>query len=327
MNGISNEIHNSDKIKNESLSQKIQDQKFVEEDNKSLIIDKDVYTMDDQCNPDKADERVIDDNQDLIPDEDCGKIVFSRIEDIPTQPDNPKFISNFNNESPEDDKYVNDTSGNGYTKLKFEINFPNKKTNLATKPSSTFAELSNRLGPTVNLNHRKLAPPQASNIKTNVNGSKDDPSVTSPKEENKSEAVVENGFEFDIQSANTVAEDMDLDDDEDENDVNANEDDDDVVYLKTSKSRSKSRSYSRSRSRSRSRSYSYSRSRSRSYSYSSYSRSRSRRSRYSYSRSRSRSYSYSSYSSRSRSRSRSLSIPRRRGSPSFLDRRRITRFV
>lgn len=60
----------------------------------------------------------------------------------------------------------------------------------------------------------------------------------------------------------------------------------------------------------RSRSYDRSRSRSRS---SSYSRSRS---------SRSRSYSYSS-----RSRSRSPSIPRRRGSPSFLDRRRITRWV
>ncbi|OQR67811.1 hypothetical protein BIW11_13295, partial [Tropilaelaps mercedesae] len=68
--------------------------------------------------------------------------------------------------------------------------------------------------------------------------------------------------------------------------------------------------WSGSRERSRSRSYSRS-------SYSSRSRSRSRR--YS-SRSRSRSY------SRSRSRSRSPSIPRRAGSPSFLDKRRITSF-
>ncbi|XP_022656509.1 serine/arginine repetitive matrix protein 2-like isoform X3 [Varroa jacobsoni] len=96
----------------------------------------------------------------------------------------------------------------------------------------------------------------------------------------------------------------------------------------------RSRSHSRSRSRSgsarsrRSRSGSGrrstsrrpgSRGRSRSYSRSSYSsRSRSRSRRYS-SRSRSRSY------TRSRSRSRSPSIPRRAGSPSFLDKRRITR--
>ncbi|XP_065558348.1 serine/arginine repetitive matrix protein 2-like isoform X2 [Artemia franciscana] len=78
------------------------------------------------------------------------------------------------------------------------------------------------------------------------------------------------------------------------------------------------RSRSPSRLSSRRSNHSSSRSRSRSYSSRSCSRSRSRsRSRsHSYSRSRSRSY--------SRSRSRSPSIPRRAGSPSFLDRRRIT---
>ncbi|KAG8187666.1 hypothetical protein JTE90_005518 [Oedothorax gibbosus] len=97
-----------------------------------------------------------------------------------------------------------------------------------------------------------------------------------------------------------------------------------------SRSRSRSTSLASDRS-SRSRSYSHRRTKSRSQSYS---RSRSR----SKSRSRSRSKSYSrsvsidsrsrsrSYSSRSRSRTddRSPSIPRRRGSPSFLDKRRIT---
>ncbi|XP_035214914.1 serine/arginine repetitive matrix protein 2-like isoform X2 [Stegodyphus dumicola] len=95
-----------------------------------------------------------------------------------------------------------------------------------------------------------------------------------------------------------------------------------------SKSRSKSRSKSHSKSCTKSRSKTRSKSRSRTHSRSpskscskSYSRSRSR-SVSIYSRSRSR-----SYSSRSRSRSiaRSPSIPRRRGSPSFLDKRRITR--
>ncbi|KFM62722.1 hypothetical protein X975_05415, partial [Stegodyphus mimosarum] len=94
-----------------------------------------------------------------------------------------------------------------------------------------------------------------------------------------------------------------------------------------SKSRSKSRSKSHSKSCTKSRSKTRSKSRSRTHSRSpskscskSYSRSRSR-SVSIYSRSRSR-----SYSSRSRSRSiaRSPSIPRRRGSPSFLDKRRIT---
>ncbi|VVC88856.1 unnamed protein product [Leptidea sinapis] len=114
--------------------------------------------------------------------------------------------------------------------------------------------------------------------------------------------------------------------------------------VKSSRSRSQSRSASRSRSRSRSsrsRSRSYSSSRgsrsSRSSSYSSRSSSRSSRSSSRSTRSsrtmtgvyadyRRSSVSHRSQSrSKSRSKSRSPSIPRRAGSPSFLDRRRITR--
>jgi len=77
----------------------------------------------------------------------------------------------------------------------------------------------------------------------------------------------------------------------------------------------------KSRSRSRSRTRSYSRSRSRSCSYSSSSRSRSRGSSYcSFSNKRQRSRSRS----RGRSRSGTPDIPIRRGSPSFLEKRRIT---
>ena len=237
-----------------------------------------------------------------------GKLVFTKIEDIPTLSENPKFI----NISRVESKLVSSTGNcNGnYTKLKFEMrttaNSSSSKNNQpGSKTSSTFALLSNRLGPTVNLNHRKVGP---TNQKLGENCKK----------------VVENGEGVGvIQSANTVAEDMEIDENEDQEleevveEVLEGEEEEEVIYLKTSRSRTKSRSYSRSRSRS----YSSSRSRSRSYSsYSSRSRSRS----YSSSRSRSRSYSYSSYSSRSRSRSRSPSIVRRRGSPSFLDKRRIT---
>ena len=80
----------------------------------------------------------------------------------------------------------------------------------------------------------------------------------------------------------------------------------------------------KSRSRSRSRTRSYSRSRSRSCSYSSSSRSRSRGSSYcSFSNKRQRSRSRS----RGRSRSGTPDIPIRRGSPSFLEKRRITRYL
>ena len=268
-------------------------------------------------------------------DRDSGRIIFSRIEDIPTQSENPRFVNIA--DSKIEDKVGNgrkseDVEGCSYTKLKFEINFLNKKPNLAAKPLSTFAELSNKLGPTVNLNSRKLPPPlNQKPFSNDISANKSSENGFHFTDEKEKNAVKENGFVFDVASANTVAEDMDLDDEDEDvgNVISVNQEieDDEIVILKTSKSRSKSRSPSRSRSRSRSRSYSYSRSRSRSYSYSSYSRSRSRGYSYSRSRSRSRSYSYSSYSSRSRSRtrSRSPSIPRRRGSPSFLDKRRITR--
>jgi len=255
---------------------------------------------------DPADEENTTKIEDLTQNDE-GKILFSKIEDIPTVSDNPKFINIFTTDS----KTIGSTeSSNGsYTKLKFEMKPTSKKNQLVNKtaPSFTFAELSNRLGPTVNLHNRKVGMTNAKSLGVEA------------RDRNKEE-VEEVGCGA-IQSANTVAEDMELDENEDQQ---VEEEEEEVVYLKTSKSRSKSRTRTRSysRSRSRSRSYSYSRSRSRSYSYSSYSRSRSRS--YSYSRSRSRSYSYSSYSSRSRSRSRSPSIVRRRGSPSFLDKRRIT---
>ena len=231
---------------------------------------------------------------------------LEKIEDIPTVSDNPKFINIFTTDSRITGS--SDSSTGSYTKLKFEMKPTSKRNHLVNKAaqSSTFAELSNRLGPTVNLHSRKVGGNGVKSL-----------GVEARERNNEGEDVGCGA----IQSANTVAEDMELDENEDQ----VEEEEEEVVYLKTSNSRSKTRSRSRSysRSRSRSRSYSYSRSRSRSYSYSSYSRSRSRS--YSYSRSRSRSYSYSSYSSRSRSRSRSPSIVRRRGSPSFLDKRRITR--
>ncbi|XP_053956443.1 serine/arginine repetitive matrix protein 2 isoform X4 [Anastrepha ludens] len=84
----------------------------------------------------------------------------------------------------------------------------------------------------------------------------------------------------------------------------------------TSRSRSSHYSSSSSRSHSRTRSHSHRSSRSRSHSHSSHSSCSTRSS--------SRSSSSSGSSGSSRTGSRSPSIPRRRGSPSFLDRRRIT---
>ena len=270
-----------------------------------------------------------------------GRIVFSRIEDIPVEGEAPRFITIAGSGVATSSCQPLDP---GTARLKFEIQVPRARGGLATTALSTFAELSNKLPPTVSLNTRKLPPvpgrdaSTSSSSKVATSGERSGHTGSSLVTEERS-PVKENGFVFDLESANTVAEDMDLDEDEDEEveEVKPVEDDE-VVFLKTSKSRSKSRSFSRSRSRSRSRShsrgrsrsysYSRSRSRSRSYSYSSYSSySRSRSRGYSYSRSRERSYSYSSYSSRSVSRSRSPSIPRRRGSPSFLDKRRITRWV
>jgi len=213
-----------------------------------------------------------------------GKIIFSKIEDIPCRADSPTL--EFENEPKNVSEIENKETTS--TKLKFEINVPQKRNQLTTQTSSTFAELSNKLGPTVSFNHRKIG------INHNIKNPLLEQKTTENRKIGKKPIV--NGES----TTNVGTEVVQLDNDEAE----------EVVFLKSSKSRSKSII------RSRSRSYSSSRSRSRSYSRSSYSRSRSR----SFSRSRS----YSSYSSRSRSRSRSPSIQRRRGSPSFLDKRRIT---
>ena len=239
--------------------------------------------------------------------------------------ENPKFINISRTESTMVSS--NENCNGNYTKLKFEMKTPAnssaaKRNQQVNKTSSTFAELSNRLGPTVSLNNRRVGPASHKNGGAEGKDENCKKNGDCKAVENCVEAGTagEGGGGGGIQSANTVAEDMEIDENEDQEvEEIVEEEEEEVIYLKTSRSRTKSRSYSRSRSRS----YSSSRSRSRSYSYSSsYSRSRSRS--YSSSRSRSRSYSYSSYSSRSRSRSRSPSIVRRRGSPSFLDKRRIT---
>merc|ERR1719483_899427 len=201
-----------------------------------------------------------------------GRIIFSKIEDIPTRPDSPNLLENGNSHHLNDKDECNKKE-NTPTRLKFEINIPQKKISLPTQTQSTFAELSNRLGPTVNFNNRKLG------INHNIKNPLLEPRERETKKENK---------EIKPKETNTIQIDVD--------------ETEDVVYLKSSKSKTRSSDIKRSRSRS----YTYSPSRSRSYSYSSYSRSRSR------------SWSYS------RSRSRSYSIQRRRGSPSFLDKRRIT---
>ena len=185
--------------------------------------------------------------------EDRGGIIISRVEDIPTQSENPRFIniadSSLDTGSDHRSESVESCS---YTKLKFEINFLNKKPNLAAKPLSTFAELSNKLGPTVNLNSRKLPPPlnqkPSNNDITSNKSCENGLHLTDEKEKNE---VKENGFVFDVASANTVAEDMDLDDEEEDvgTVISLHQDieEDEVVILKTSRSRSISRSRSRSR--------------------------------------------------------------------------------
>jgi len=230
-----------------------------------------------------------------------GRIIFSRIEDIPTRPDSPKYSENRNGcqNIPVNDKSECNKKENTSTKLKFEISIPQKKISLPTRTQSTFAELSNKLGPTVNFNSRKLG------INHSIKNPLLEPRVMETNLKNKKQNIK-------LNKTNAMNE-KDL--------VHIEADEiEEVVFLKSSKSRSKSRSRHNKRSKSRS-SY-YSRSRSRSYSNSSSSRSRSRSRSWSYSRSRS----YSSFYSRSRSRSksRSPSIQRRRGSPSFLDKRRIT---
>ena len=267
--------------------------------------------------------------------EDCsganeGGIIVSKIADIPTRPEwferQTKTLTSraFREVKVVETKKIDNNS----SKLKFEFHIPAKRLALKTNPAaSTFAELSNKLKPTQSLSSRKLPAFQPS--------PKPPPEVKQAVLKPNNPIIVKNGVEPESQNESDALPDI-----VHIKDVNGNKSKRKVESRsrsrswsgsgngggrRGSRSDSGSRSSTYSRSRSRTRSYTYSRSRSRSYSYSSYySRSASRSPSY-YSRSRSRSY-YSSYSSRSRSRSRtrSPSIVRRRGSPSFLDKRRIT---
>ena len=78
------------------------------------------------------------------------------VESITTVSDNPKFINIFTTDSRITGS--SDSSTGSYTKLKFEMKPTSKRNHLVNKAaqSSTFAELSNRLGPTVNLHSRKV---------------------------------------------------------------------------------------------------------------------------------------------------------------------------
>ena len=145
-------------------------------------------------------------------------IVFSRIEDIPVEGEAPRFITIAGSaaatsscSAPQDP---------GAARLKFEIQLPRARGGLATTALSTFAELSNKLPPTVSLNTRKLPPvlpgrDASSSSKVATSGDKSGHTGSSLVTEEKT-PVKENGFVFDLESANTVAEDMDLDEDEDE---------------------------------------------------------------------------------------------------------------
>ena len=86
-----------------------------------------------------------------------GKIIFSKIEDIPTRPDRPKLSET---KSPSPNPPMNEKNElnkkETSTKLKFELNFPQKRISVPSHTQSTFAELSNKLGPTVSFNTRKL---------------------------------------------------------------------------------------------------------------------------------------------------------------------------
>ena len=240
-----------------------------------------------------------------------GKIIFSKIEEIPTFPLSPKphqekrFETNSFVSSEIPAKVMKGP------KLSFQMNGPSKIA-AAPKTTSTFAELSKKLGSRrklkksiaaaaveetkkifVSTRETKKMPPLREHIKDMKDGTDDLPVMMELVEmEDDPEQVVDEP----LQVVDDVLEES--------------------YKLLTENNQRASMSMSRSRSRSRSSSRS------------SRSRSRSSSSRSSYtSRSRSGSYSSSSRSrsrSSSRARSRSPSIPRRKGSPSFLDRRRIT---
>jgi hypothetical protein len=361
------------------------------------------------------------DNEDIPFSQDRKKIVFTKIEDIPTRPDSPpepqhwpplppssppppvhgittevqqsrkKFERNTFVAAGETRKKgdgatqygINSGGGNssataavsGTPRLKFGLNMAGNKTRLLQASAgavSTFAELSNKLGP---LGHRKNGlrqqqqqqqqqevklsatttfmsasdmvsssgrlPPLKEHIRqieeaVAAEVASTAAAVAAVAAVGGANAVNGAGSGVDEADAATDVVDMELEEsfqssknrrqlghgaEKEKQQFSRSRSDDGIRGGSRSASRSPARSWSRGRrSRSRSRSYSYSRS-PRSAGSSSYSSS-STRSRSFSSYSSSSSY---SYSSRSRSRTRSPSIQRRRGSPSFLDKRRITR--
>merc|ERR550519_1141745 len=236
--------------------------------------------------------------------DESGGIIVTKIDDIPTKPEwfeRQTLTSRaFREVKLVEPKKVDHNS----SKLKFEFNFPAKRLALKANPAApTFAELSNKLGPTQSLSGRRL--PALSQASTKAAPEPAKPTISQQK------VMAKNAAEPEEQDVSENLPDI-----VHIKDVNGNKSKGRENSRSRSRrwsgseggrgggrSRSESRSYTYSRSRSRSRSRSESRSYTYSYSYSSYySRSRSRSQSF-YSRSRSRSY-YSSYSSRSRSRTR-----------------------
>ena len=258
-----------------------------------------------------------------------GKIVITSIDDIPTSPTTKETTTD---EKFEKNSFISTVSSNNNNggiqtkklqgpKLSFEIN-QNKKGKADDHKNgrvSTFAELSKKLEEKKIKNKKKNGVFKNAFVEKGVDdGVRKLPSLQDHIQ------TIKGDLDYDV---------VDIDDELEKSFKTFNDQDKSISQNSRSKTkspssrRSRSRSASRSRSRSSTGRSSYtSRSRSRSYSssrsssYSSGSRSRSRSRSYSYS---SRSRSLSSRS-RTRSPSKSLSIPRRRGSPSFLDRRRIT---
>lgn len=252
----------------------------------------------------KKDKRK-DKNEDTELKPEDGNIIFSKIEDIPTRPPTPKVENKFEKNTFVSSEEIASArkQPNHAPKLSFEISVNSKKIPTPAK-ISTFAELSKKLE-----NRKKIRQNGGKGFFQELKEEKKLPPLEDHIQEMKNDDLL-------------LLDDIDK---ELEESFKQFKDPEIVISLSRSVSRSRSRSGSKSRSRSSSRSGSgsdYSRSSSRSYS-----QSRSRSRSYS-SRSRSRTYSLASSRSRSRSnprpKSRSPSIQRRKGSPSFLDRRRIT---
>ena len=235
-----------------------------------------------------------------------GNIIFTKIEDIPTRPPTPKVENKFEKNTfvSSDEIASARKQPNHAPKLSFEISVNSKKIPTPAK-ISTFAELSKKLG-----NRKKIRQNGGKGFFYELKEEKKLPPLEDHIQDMKNDDLLLDDIDKELEESFKQFKDPEI-----------------VISLSRSVSRSRSRSGSKSRSRSSSRSGSgsdYSRSSSRSYS-----KSRSRSRSYS-SRSRSNTYSLTSSRSRSRSRSnprpksRSPSIQRRKGSPSFLDRRRIT---